>query len=181
METTLAVLGDDRRAPCAVRRAAAGSRDSMFVPDSNNAMLLTRNVSNFFDTWENQMEGQRSFVIAFACMVAMVLGSVGIADQSSDAAGRQGKTLVTRSYRTADLPIWTEGGKGFDHSILIALIRANIGDDAWDESHSIAPYPQSVSLVVSTTKENHDVIAKTLDQLRMDRFKRSPDFRRSTE
>ncbi|QDV87344.1 hypothetical protein TBK1r_63740 [Stieleria magnilauensis] len=125
------------------------------------------------------MAGRRLLVVGVVGAVALVLGSVGIAEQSSDAADRQAETLVTRSYRTADLPIWMEGGKGYDHSILIALIKASIDEDAWDDSHTIAPYPQNVSLVVSTTSENHDVIAKTLDQLRLDRFKRSPEFKRS--
>ena len=127
------------------------------------------------------MTGQRLLLGGIVSLVALVMGSIGIAEQSSDAAERQAETLVTRSYRTADLPIWTEGGKEFDHSILIALIKANIGEDAWDDSHSIAPYAQNVSLVVSTTMTNHDVIGKTLDQLRIDRFKRSPEFNRSAK
>jgi hypothetical protein len=127
------------------------------------------------------MAGRKLLLGGFVGMVAMAMGFVGIAQQSSDAAERKTNALVTKSYRTADLPIWTASGKGFDHSILIALIKANIGEDAWDDSHSIAPYPQHVSLVVSTTKENHDVIGRTLDQFRIDRFKRSPEFKRSTK
>lgn len=119
----------------------------------------------------------------FACIVILVLASaVGVLpDQSTNAADISKETLLTRVYRTADLPIWNEKGSGFDHSILIALLKANIGEEDWNDDHSISPYPQNVSLVISTNTENHATIVKTLEGLRVGQSKRSPELKHSVK
>lgn len=128
---------------------------------------------------ESPMARHKFFVVGVVCLLALICGSIGMYEQSTTAAEPEAKTLVTISYQTADLPIWKEKGDGFDHSILIALLKANIGTEGWGGSHSIASYPESVSLIVSTTKDNHAVIAETLSHLRLESSKRTPDFKRS--
>jgi len=127
------------------------------------------------------MAGHKTLLIGTLCTVALICSSYGVLEQASDAAEPKTKGLVPMVYRTADLPIWNESGKGFDHAILIALLKARISTENWNDSHSITPYPQKVSLVVTTSKENHAVIAKSLDELRLERFTRTPEFRRSAK
>ncbi len=132
------------------------------------------------------MVGHKSVMVGAVCLVALSWVSIGRHQGKSVAAESDTKALFSTTYRVLDLPIWTvksDQDRSVPHqdpSILIALLKAKIGDDYWDDSHSISHYDQNVSLVVSTTKENHAVIRKTLDDLRVERFKRSPEFQGST-
>jgi len=61
-------------------------------------------------------------------------------------------------------------GGGFAPQELIQLIQTTIAPETWQETvggpSTIAPYPQTLSLVISTTSEVHDQIAELLASLR---------------
>lgn len=61
------------------------------------------------------------------------------------------------------------GGSFADFQSLIDLIQTTVVPDTWEAlggPSTMAPYPQNLSLVISTTSEVHDQIADLLDSLR---------------
>lgn len=114
----------------------------------------------------------RLAVVALALVVIPGITSTESLSNSlhADEAAQSVKAdaLVKRTYRTADLPIWNNDGKSFNHAVLTALLKARVGEAAWGQESEVAPYMQSVSLVITTTEPNHDIIAKTLEELRQE-------------
>jgi general secretion pathway protein D len=61
------------------------------------------------------------------------------------------------------------GGSFADFQSLIDLIQTTVVPDTWEAlggPSTMAPYPQNLSLVISTTSEVHDQVADLLDSLR---------------
>ncbi|MCO8124876.1 hypothetical protein NHH03_24275 [Stieleria sp. TO1_6] len=73
------------------------------------------------------------------------------------------KAIVTTVYNVSDLTSFTDGQHGWDYTTLLELLKTKIGDD---QTSTIAPYPQNLSLIISTTNEKHALVAKTLKQER---------------
>jgi hypothetical protein len=70
------------------------------------------------------------------------------------------------SYRLTDLPVWSQDGKTFDPTILMAYIKTSVDTNAWGNSSTMASFPKNSSLVIATTSANHDLIADALKRLR---------------
>ncbi|WP_044303732.1 hypothetical protein [Rhodopirellula sallentina] len=70
------------------------------------------------------------------------------------------------TYRLTDLPVWSQDGKTFDPTILMAYIKTSVDTNAWGKSSTMAPFASKSSLVISTTSANHDLILTALERLR---------------
>lgn len=92
--------------------------------------------------------------------------STAIAD--SPTADASTAKIFTKSYRLADMPVWTEGGTTFNPAILVAYLKSSVKPSDWNADSRMAPYPKQKCLVVSTTAANHDSIAEVLESLRTD-------------
>lgn len=74
---------------------------------------------------------------------------------------------VARTYSLRDFPVWSEDGKKFDASILIALIKSKVLSGQWnDDGNMILPFAKTTSLVISTTEDAHEEIEEILEELR---------------
>ncbi|WP_372721647.1 hypothetical protein [Novipirellula sp.] len=100
-------------------------------------------------------------MIVFACAFVAIQGlpnSVA-ADTISDA-----EKVHPRTYRLADLPVWSQDGKTFNATILMAYLKASVDPNAWGKASTMAPYTEC--LVISTNSANHDAIHDVIEQLR---------------
>ncbi|MEM6471342.1 MAG: hypothetical protein AAF802_17405 [Planctomycetota bacterium] len=77
------------------------------------------------------------------------------------------EVVSTTAYRVSDLPIWNQD-KTCDPTILMSLIESAVSPEAWEEKggSTVQFYPQDLSIIVSTTSENHKVIQNLLKSLR---------------
>jgi len=107
-------------------------------------------------------------MIVFACAFVAIQGlphSVA-ADTIADA-----EKVHPRTYRLADLPVWSQDGKTFNATILMAYLKASVDPNAWGNASTMAPYtlttaPYTECLVISTNSANHDAIHDVIEQLR---------------
>ena len=107
-----------------------------------------------------------TLVFALACM----LSTIGIltAQQKPRKVGAQAveSMNVARTYSVSDLAVWSENGKKFDASILIALLKSRVTPDQWKGNTGINAYPTNAAIVVNSPQEAHDAIAGILSELR---------------
>ena len=64
------------------------------------------------------------------------------------------------------MPGGAGGGAMADFTQLMTLIQTTIEPDKWLDLYAMQPYPQNLSLVISTTSDVHDQIADLLESLR---------------
>ena len=106
--------------------------------------------------------------LSLALLLTFVVGgyvfSTAIADGPTAVASTS--KVFTKTYRLADMPVWTEGGTSFNPAILVAYLKSSVKPNDWNAGSRMAPYPTQKSLVVSTTAANHDAITELLESLR---------------
>ena len=98
-------------------------------------------------------------------IVQVTLRDASAAD--SDAITKTSKVYLM-NYRLEGLPVWSKDGS-CNPKLLMMVIESSISPESWTSlggPSTMAPYPKTASLVVSTTRENHDAIGKLLEQLR---------------
>ena len=74
--------------------------------------------------------------------------------------------VFTKTYRLADMPVWSSDGRVFNPIILMAHLKATVDSGAWGSTSQMRPYGGEDCLVISTSAENHDSIATALESLR---------------
>lgn len=77
-------------------------------------------------------------------------------------------SLIARSYRVADLPIYTRDGKA-DFSLVMSHLTHSVTPKVWESrggAATISPYVQNLSLIISAPEKTHKRIVKLLEQLR---------------
>ena len=104
------------------------------------------------------------------CVVVCVLSSIGVltAQQASQPNVVQpaAQPRITKTYSVKDLAVWSENGAEFDPSILVLLLKTEVTPGQWNDKNSIVPYAANASLVVSTNRDTHQLIADRLAALR---------------
>lgn len=83
---------------------------------------------------------------------------------ADDAVVADADNVYPVSYRLTDLPVWSQDGKTFNPTILMAYLKATVDADAWNTVSTMAPYKSC--LVIATTSANHDRIKNVLGDLR---------------
>jgi hypothetical protein len=73
---------------------------------------------------------------------------------------------IARTYSVGDLAVWSENGKKFDASILIALLKSRVNPDQWKGNTGINPYAANAAIVVNSPQDTHEAIADILSELR---------------
>ena len=86
-----------------------------------------------------------------------------IKQDQAKSKGQKKVTVLTRVYKVGDLASFTQGKNDWDPVILLELLKTKIGDD---DTTSFAPYPQNLSIIISATQENHDIVVETIEGLR---------------
>ncbi|QDV42517.1 hypothetical protein Enr13x_23650 [Stieleria neptunia] len=112
-------------------------------------------------------------VYVAACILTLALGcffvaGVQAADKSEVKQPVKQDVLVTTVYKVYDLPVYTRT-KGFSFDLLMTLIQKSVSPKDWEAKggkSTMAPYPQNLSLIISTTSNNHKKIAKLLERFR---------------
>ncbi|MCA9140236.1 MAG: hypothetical protein KDB00_25875 [Planctomycetales bacterium] len=103
------------------------------------------------------------------CLITIVLGGFLVAGVQAEDKGEAKQPIVTtRVYKVGDLPVFTQT-KDYAPEMLMALIQKTVSPKDWETkggTSTIAPYPQNVSLIISTTPKNHDKIVKLLERFR---------------
>lgn len=97
--------------------------------------------------------------IGLSLLLAAVLGAFCLLTprvSASGAAGNSGRSLV-KTYRIADLPVWTKDGQ-FEPKFLIHSIRCSVDPESWEANggkSTMGAFLEENSLVISTTRETH--------------------------
>ncbi|TWU18404.1 hypothetical protein [Allorhodopirellula heiligendammensis] len=87
---------------------------------------------------------------------------------SAGGAAADRERIHPRTYRVADLAVWSKDGQ-FQPKMMMSFIQASVEPKGWEAKggqSTMAPYVQNASLVIATTAETHDKIAKFLEQYR---------------
>ncbi|MEM1070909.1 MAG: hypothetical protein AAGI63_18530 [Planctomycetota bacterium] len=107
------------------------------------------------------------------CLLTLILLTaswVATDQQSINAAETDSDRVYPTVYRVSDLPTWT-GDRKFDVSILMRLVRLTTKASDWESnggSSSYTCYPENLSLVVSTHRQNHQKIKELMKAIRKD-------------
>ncbi|MCD0462423.1 hypothetical protein [Roseiconus lacunae] len=100
------------------------------------------------------------------CLVAIVLGSFLAAGVNAEYKPGAEPEIITRVYKVGALPIYRPK-KGVSFDMLMAFIQSSVSPNDWEAKggHStMAPYPQNLCLIVSTTGKNHDKIVDLVER-----------------
>ncbi|KAA5545389.1 hypothetical protein FYK55_06985 [Roseiconus nitratireducens] len=99
---------------------------------------------------------------------AIVVGGFLLTGVQAEAPIEAESQIVTIVYKVSDLPVFT-GSKQYSPKMLMSLIQLSVSPRDWEREGGrsmMAPYPQNVSLIISTTQENHRKIAALLESFR---------------
>lgn len=109
----------------------------------------------------------RRAAIAAGCTLAIAILPINAADESA-----KSQELTVRVYPVADLPVYVapRGVEAtFNPVLLTGLLEARVGAEDWQgDRDSIAPHETTNSLVIRTTRANHQRISTILEVLRRD-------------
>ncbi|MCO8124870.1 hypothetical protein NHH03_24245 [Stieleria sp. TO1_6] len=103
------------------------------------------------------------------CLVAIVLASFLAAGVGAEESQEANPIIATKVYKVADLPIYRPT-KGVSFDLLMTFIQQTISPSDWEAkggSSTMAPYPQNLSLIISTTQKNHDKIVDLVERFRV--------------
>ncbi|MCA9140988.1 MAG: hypothetical protein KDB00_29655 [Planctomycetales bacterium] len=112
--------------------------------------------SHIFNLTGQAMLNQKPIVFAIAVVLAVIipLSIVNSAETQPNA------TLEVKVYKVAKLVPLKLGARIWDPSPLIKTLEEKLGKDALV---TFAPYQQTLSLIITTTPQNHEIIAKTIE------------------
>ena len=106
-------------------------------------------------------------VVVFCSLVAFQ-ASFETTSAADNDAPKKGDQVLVVCYKTTGLPVYREDGT-HDLDMLMTLIQTNVSPKTWEArggDSTMAPYAQNLSIVVSTTRKNHDKIASLLKRFR---------------
>lgn len=98
-----------------------------------------------------------SVVVLVLIVLAISLSSPAV--QAAEGQSEADPKVVIKVYKVGHLTSYSEDRSNWDFAKLIDRFQSQLGDD---ETTTFAPYPQNLSLVISATQANHNIIAKVI-------------------
>lgn len=103
-----------------------------------------------------------AMTLLLVCALTVTVGLTNSVASDANDAVDAGKVYPV-SYRISDLPIWSQDGKTFNPSILIAYVNASSDTNGSHAGLIMAPSAKKSCVVIATTSKSHDLIADLLD------------------
>lgn len=107
---------------------------------------------------------KRAIIHGLAVFVGLLVWSHPALSEQKDDSARQPVLVI---YPVADLPVWrldSEGESRFDATLLIALLKAHVPEEAWNESSTIVPLVDKSAILINQTREVHEEIRRALER-----------------